>query len=89
MKEHTYLWENIPKDLWDQAQRKAGSMPMKWVLVRLLEDYVKGADQKATTMPQERRTRQRPPKMVASASSPQPEPVVSPAEDSGDVPELF
>lgn len=41
---HVYLWEDIPRDLWARAQAKAKAqsppMPIKWVLLRLLAEWV-------------------------------------------------
>jgi len=49
--EHTYLWENIPRALWDQASAQAGGVPMKRVLVRLLEKWVRKGPKKPATIP--------------------------------------
>jgi len=32
----------FPDDLWEQAQKKAGTMPLSVILRRLLERWVKG-----------------------------------------------
>ncbi len=41
---HTYLWEDIPRDVWDAAERKRREeeIPsMKFLLVKLLRKYAK------------------------------------------------
>ncbi len=42
--ETTYLWENIPRELWNDARAKAmrERRPMKEVLKGLLENWVGG-----------------------------------------------
>ena len=42
--ETTYLWENIPRELWNDARAKAmrERSNMKVVLKKLLEEWVRG-----------------------------------------------
>lgn len=77
---HTYLWEGIPLELWEKAQEEAKrrQMPMKWVLVRLLEDFV--GELKPTRMPQKRRSKAQPTQTASESKKPSQEsPVPVPA----------
>lgn len=42
--ELSYVWENIPRDLWTLALAKCASStprkPIKWILLELLRDWV-------------------------------------------------
>ena len=40
--EHIYLWDGIPKPMWERAVQKAGGRPMKYVLVDLLTAWADG-----------------------------------------------